>query len=105
RHDVIASNALGYPVTLRDTVAVEPEDKAGFNGRFGGFPGGGFRGISGTGRIEHRYQRRQADADGGSGERGAFQKSPSGYTGPLNDYVRPSPPSRAPTQLPPRIRG
>src|SRR5581483_10774916 len=72
RHDVVASHAFGNPVTLRNTVAVEPEDKTGLDRGAGGFSSSGFRSVSRTARVEHRDQRRQADANRGSSESRSF---------------------------------
>src|SRR5437870_8440099 len=66
---VFGAGLRGNPVALRDAVAVKPEDEAGRNRRV--------RGVGGAVAVEHRFERRQADADGRAGKAHAAKKAPS----------------------------
>ena len=55
----IAAGLFGNPITLRDAVAVEPQDEAVFDRR-----GSGIRSrVGGSSGVEHRNQRRQTHRD------------------------------------------
>ena len=71
---VISSRLLGYPVFLRDAVAVEPEDKARLDGLSRQTSGG----IGGAARVEHRLERGKADSNRSARQSDAAQERAPG---------------------------
>src|SRR5262245_22698225 len=72
RHSIVRSGFGGNPISLRNAVAVEPQEEAGFDGPFALASGAC---VGRAARVEHRDERRQSDADTCAHQREALQKS------------------------------
>ena len=74
RHFVVRSDFARNPIFLGNSVAVEPEDETGLNFLRGNLAG---RGIGSAAAVEHRFERRQSDADQRTRDSDASQKRAS----------------------------
>src|SRR5262245_914796 len=72
RHSIVRPGFGGNPISLRNPVAVEPQDEAGFYSPFALASGSC---VGRAVRVEHRDERRQSDADTCTHQREALQKS------------------------------
>src|SRR5688572_22466697 len=89
RNRVILARLGRDPITLRNAVAVEPEEESALDGLLDHLAGGSCSGcIRCAPRVEHRDQRRQSDQNLPPGGGEPFQYSPARKPNALGDYLR-----------------